>query len=88
MIFEASKFKFEAPPAIARARRVLIKPSASYPIPYPVTTSRDTLAVIIEGIRQVSDADILLLEGTPGGGRSTPYTRHWVTISHGCLRWM
>jgi len=72
LIFEASEFKFEAPPAISRARRVLIKPSASYPIPYPVTTSRDTLAVIIEGIRQVSDADILLLEGTPGGGPVYP----------------
>jgi hypothetical protein len=30
------------------------------------------LALIIEGIRQVSDADILLLEGTPGGGPVYP----------------
>jgi hypothetical protein len=30
------------------------------------------LSVIIEGIRQVSDADILLLEGTPGGGPVYP----------------
>ena len=67
MIFEASEFTFKAPTAISRARRVLIKPSASYPVSYPVTTSRDMLAVIIEGIRRVSDADILLLEGTPGG---------------------
>jgi hypothetical protein len=28
--------------------------------------------VIIEGIRQISDADILLLEGTPGGGPIYP----------------
>ena len=67
MIFDASEFIFSAPSAISRARRVLIKPSASYPVPYPVTTSRDMLAVIIEGIRQISDADILILEGTPGG---------------------
>ena len=68
MIFEASEFVFKAPPIVSRARRVLIKPSAYYPVPYPVTTSRDILSVIIEGIRQVSNADILLLEGTPGGG--------------------
>ena len=67
MIFKASEFVFKASPAISRARRVLIKPYASYPMPYPVTTSRDILSVIIRGIRQVSDADIVLLEGTPGG---------------------
>jgi hypothetical protein len=67
LIFEASKFIFKPPAAISRARRILIKPSACYPVPYPVTTSRDMLSVIISGIRQVSDADILLLEGTPDG---------------------
>jgi len=72
LIFDASEFVFEAPSAISRARRVLIKPSASYPVSYPVTTSRDMLSVIIEGIRQVSDADILLLEGTPGGSSIYP----------------
>jgi len=72
LIYEASQFVFEAPSAIARARRVLIKPSACYPVSYPVTTSREMLSVIIEGIRQVSDADILLLEGTPGGGPVQP----------------
>ena len=72
MIFEASEFVFQPPPPISRARRILIKPSASNPIPYPVTTSRDMLSLIIESIRQVSDADILLLEGTPGGGPVYP----------------
>jgi uncharacterized protein (DUF362 family) len=52
---------------VSRARRVLIKPSASYPIPYPVSTSPDMLASIIASIRRISDADILLLEGTPEG---------------------
>ena len=67
MIFDALGFVFEPPSVISRARRVLIKPSAAYPIPYPVTTSQNMLSAIIEGIRRISDADILLLEGTPGG---------------------
>jgi len=67
LIFDVSGFVFEPPPVISRARRVLIKPSAAYPVPYPVTTSRNMLSVIIEGIRRISDADILLLAGTPGG---------------------
>jgi len=72
LIFDASGFIFEAPSAISRARRVLIKPSAAYPISYPVSTSRDILSVIVEGIRRVSDADILLLEGAHSGGSIHP----------------
>jgi len=72
LIFEASEFVFKPPATVSRARRVLIKPSACYPVPYPASTSRDILATIIRGIRQVSDADILLLEGTPGGGSIYP----------------
>jgi len=67
LIFDASGFVFEPPSVLSRARRVLIKPSAAYPVPYPVTTSRGMLSAIIEGIRRISDADILLLAGTPGG---------------------
>jgi uncharacterized protein (DUF362 family) len=72
LIFEASDFVFRVPSVVSRARRVLIKPSASYPLPYPVTTSADMLAAIISSIRRVSDADILLLEGTPGGVPTRP----------------
>jgi len=72
LIFEASEFAFKAPPVLSMVRRVLIKPSACYPVSYPVTTSRDFLSGIIEGIRQVTDADILLLEGTPGGSPTYP----------------
>ncbi len=72
MIFETSEFVFKVPSVVARARRVLIKPSASYPLPYPVSTSADMLAAIISSIRRVSDADILLLEGTPGGVPTRP----------------
>jgi hypothetical protein len=67
LIFDVSGFIFEPPSVISRARRVLITPSAAYPVPYPVTTSQGMLAAIIEGIRRISDADILLLAGTPGG---------------------
>jgi uncharacterized protein (DUF362 family) len=72
LIFEASDFSFKVPPVISRARRVLIKPSAFYPLPYPVTTSADMLAAIVASIRRVSDADILLLEGTPEGVPTRP----------------
>jgi hypothetical protein len=72
LITEASEFVFKASPEIARARRVLIKPSAAYPSPYPITTSPEIITKIIEGIRDVSDADILILEGTPSGGPIYP----------------
>jgi hypothetical protein len=67
LIFEASEFEFKAPLIISRARRVLIKPCSPYPIPYPATTSPEMLAIIIEGIRAISDADVILLEGTATG---------------------
>ncbi len=72
MIFEAADFVFQPPPVISRARRVLVKPTASYPLSYPVTTSQDMLSAVIAGIRRVSDADIVILEGTPGGGPVHP----------------
>jgi uncharacterized protein (DUF362 family) len=72
LIFEVSDFVFNVPPVVSRARRVLIKPNASYPLPYPVTTSPEMLAAIIASIRRVSDADILLLEGTPEGVPTNP----------------
>jgi len=75
MIFEASKFVFTPPPLVSRARRVLIKPNAAYPLPYPISTSRETLNMIIESIKQVSDADIIVLEGTPSGESIYPIYR-------------
>jgi hypothetical protein len=67
LIYSASQFTFKAPEAISRARRVLIKPSAHFTAGYPVTTSRDMITRIIKGIRWISDADIIILDGTPGG---------------------
>lgn len=67
MIFESSDFVFKPPTVVSVARRILIKPSASSHLPYPVTTSPELLAKVIQGIRKVSDADIIVLEGTPGG---------------------
>ena len=67
MIFEASEFVFEPPSLVSRARRVLIKPNAGHPVPYPVSTSRETINAVVESIKQVSDADIIVLEGTTSG---------------------
>jgi len=67
MIFKVSNFVFTPPPQLSRARRVLIKPCAGYPLSYPVTTSPEILNTIIEDIRKVSDADILIADGTPTG---------------------
>lgn len=72
MIFKASEFVFRPPPVVSRARRVLIKPCAVCPVTYPVSTSREILSTIIRGIRQVSEADILILESAPGGGPVYP----------------
>ena len=72
MIFNAEEFVFKAPSAVTRARRVLIKPAASYNTPYPVSTSREILASVIQGIREVSDTDIIILEGTPNGEPVAP----------------
>lgn len=67
MIFEANDFAFKPPTVVSRARRILIKPTALYADAYPVSTSKGMLATIIKGIRRVSDADILILAGTPEG---------------------
>ena len=72
MIFESEKFVFQPPPAVSVARRVLIKPDAGYAAPYPVTTSKRLLTSIIEGIRRVSDADIVVLDGTHSGESVLP----------------
>ena len=75
MIYDTYEFVFQPPAPVARARRILIKPSASSASPYPQSTSPALLETIISGIRQVSDADILLLEGTPDGSPVQPVYR-------------
>jgi len=67
IIVKDSDFVFAPPPQLAWARRVLIKPCAGYPLPYPVTTSPKLLNAVIRGIRKVSNADILIADGTPSG---------------------
>jgi len=66
-IFEASSFHFNPPPQLAWARRVLIKPFASVPHAYPVTTSPALIENIVAGIRRVTDAEILIADGTRNG---------------------
>lgn len=75
MIVDAAEFVFMPPPQLCWARRVLIKPFAGYPLPYPVTTSPHLLSTIIKGIRKVSDADILIADGTPSGESIYPVYR-------------
>jgi hypothetical protein len=67
MIVKDSDFVFAPPPQLAWARRVLIKPCAGYPLLYPATTSLRLLNTIIKGVRKVSNADILIADGTPTG---------------------
>ena len=67
MIVKDSDFVFTPPPQLAWARRVLIKPYAGYPYSYPVTTSPKLLNTIIKSIRKLSNADILIADGTPSG---------------------
>lgn len=67
MIFKDSEFIFTPPREISWARRILIKPCASYAAPYPATTSPQILRAIIEGISKVSGADIIIVDATPSG---------------------
>jgi len=67
VIFKDSEFIFTPPREISWARRILIKPCASYPAPYPATTSPKMLNTIIEGISKVSGADIIIADATPSG---------------------
>jgi uncharacterized protein (DUF362 family) len=67
MIVNDADFVFTPPKQLSWARRVLIKPCAGYPVPYPVTTSPELLNTIIKGIRKVSKADIIIADGTPTG---------------------
>jgi len=71
-VHDAERFVFQPPPQIARARRVLLKPYAPHPQPHPATTRRETLEAVITGIRRVSKADIIILEGNPEGRAMPP----------------
>ncbi|MBN1151845.1 MAG: DUF362 domain-containing protein [Dehalococcoidia bacterium] len=71
-IHEASTFHFSPPAQLAWARRVLIKPYASVSAPYPVTTSPGLIESIIAGIRRVTDAEILIADGTRDGAPIYP----------------
>lgn len=66
-VHEAKGFRFTPPPEMAWARRVLIKPFASTGLPYPVSTSRELLQAVVAGIRRVTDAEVLIADGTPTG---------------------
>jgi len=64
IIADLEGFMFRPPQVLRKCKRVLIKPNAAYPKLHPVTTSIETLQIIIDGIRQTSQAEIIILEGT------------------------
>jgi hypothetical protein len=72
LILGTDEFAFELPSRVRWARRILIKPCAAHSLPYPVTTSRQTLEKVIHAIRAVSEADIILLEGNPAQEQMKP----------------
>jgi hypothetical protein len=74
-ILSPSDFTFELPPRVRWARRILIKPCAGYAAPYPATTSKEVLERVISSIRSVSEADIILLEGSPSQDEMKPIYR-------------
>jgi hypothetical protein len=72
MIYDAAKYTFDPPSLVSRAHKILIKPGASYPNPYPFSTSREILGTVIEKVKQLSDADIIILEGAASGDSVYP----------------
>jgi hypothetical protein len=75
LICRANNFNFDLPQRVRWARRILIKPCAGYPLPYPISTSRDLLAKVVSAIRKVSEADIILLEGSSCDQQMKPIYR-------------
>ena len=71
-VVEASTFQFVPPPELAWAQRILIKPFASTGLPYPVSTSPWLIEAIISGIRKVTDAEVLIADGSPTGAPLYP----------------
>ncbi|MCK9358208.1 MAG: DUF362 domain-containing protein [Dehalococcoidia bacterium] len=71
-VFEAASFHFTPPAELAWARRVLIKPCASLGAPYPVSTSPGLIESIVSGIRRLTDAEILIADGTRDGAPIYP----------------
>jgi uncharacterized protein (DUF362 family) len=71
-VVEASTFQFVAPPQLAWAQRILIKAHASTGLPYPVSTSPWLIEAIINGVRKVTDAEVLIADGSPTGASLYP----------------
>ena len=59
-----------AGPVLAGQSKILIKPNLVDDIPYPVTTPVDCVGAIIDYVRSVNDAEIIVAEGS-GGDKST-----------------
>ncbi len=55
-----------AGPVLGRQQKVLVKPNLVDDIPYPVTTPADCVGAIIDYVRSVSSAEIIVAEGSGG----------------------
>jgi len=71
-VVDAASFQFVPPPQLAWAQRILIKPYASTGLPYPVSTSPWLISAIINGVRKVTDAEVLIADGSPSGDSMYP----------------
>ena len=71
-VVDASTFEFVPPPQLAWAQRILIKAHASAGLPYPVSTSPWLIETIVNGIRKVTDAEVLIADGSPTGASLYP----------------
>lgn len=72
MIVESSRYVFKPPPLLSRARRVLIKPNIVPGASGYVYTSHRMMSHLIDKIKQVSDADIVIIEGMADGQSMQP----------------
>lgn len=61
----------EAGPVFARGEPVLLKPNLVNAAPFPVTTPPELCAALIDAIREHTDAEIVIAEGSGDPGRET-----------------
>ena len=62
--------EINAAPALANQSKILIKPNLVDDIPFPVTTPVKCIEAIIDYVRSVNDAEVIVAEGS-GGYKST-----------------
>ena len=66
----------DAGPVMAKQTAVLLKPNLVTGKPFPVTTSPESLAAVIDYVRRWSDAEIVIAEGTGDPEQTTMAVFH------------